>query len=90
MNYIVYLLECADGTLYCGITNNLSVRLQRHNDGSASRYTASRLPVKLVCALDGFTRSSALQLESQIKQQSKAHKVEYLLSFQSQAHERQE
>ena len=44
----VYLLRCADGTLYCGWTVDLDARLAAHNAGRASRYTRSRLPVALL------------------------------------------
>ena len=48
MNWVCYLLECADGTLYCGITNDLDKRLNAHNAGEGAKYTRSRLPVTLV------------------------------------------
>ena len=47
MNY-VYLLRCADGSLYCGWTTDLAVRVETHNRGKGAKYTRSRLPVKLV------------------------------------------
>ena len=47
MNY-VYLLECADGTLYCGWTTDPVMRLAVHNAGRGAKYTRSRLPVRLV------------------------------------------
>ena len=46
--WFVYVLRCADGSLYTGITKDLTRRTQQHNDGAASRYTGSRRPVKLV------------------------------------------
>lgn len=47
MNY-VYILECADGTLYTGWTNDLAARVATHNRGEGAKYTRSRLPVRLV------------------------------------------
>ena len=47
MNY-AYILECGDGTLYTGWTNDLEKRLKTHNEGKGGKYTRSRLPVKLV------------------------------------------
>ncbi len=46
----VYIVECADRTLYTGVAVNLSDRLDRHNDGSGARYTRGRRPVRLVYA----------------------------------------
>ena len=46
--YYVYLLRCADGTLYTGFTNDLARRLAAHNAGKGAKYTRSRLPVDLV------------------------------------------
>lgn len=46
-NY-TYILECADGSLYCGWTNNLEKRLAAHNAGTASKYTRTRRPVKII------------------------------------------
>ena len=48
MSAYTYLLRCSDGTLYCGWTDNIEKRLAAHNSGKASKYTRSRLPVKLV------------------------------------------
>ena len=63
----VYLLKCADGSLYCGVTKNLENRLSKHNDGTASKYTRSRLPVQLVAVGKDLTKSKAFKLEYQIK-----------------------
>lgn len=63
----VYLLRCADGSLYAGMTNRLSRRLACHAAGRASRYTRSRLPVTLVYWEDCSDRSAALRREAAIK-----------------------
>ena len=47
MHY-VYIVECADGTLYCGYTIDLIKRIKVHNQGKGAKYTRARLPVKLV------------------------------------------
>src|SRR6266404_6354841 len=66
--YVVYLLRCSDGSLYCGITNSLSRRLESHRSGKGSKYTRSRLPVTLVGATPAlFTNSQALKIERSIK-----------------------
>src|SRR3989339_520579 len=67
--------KCADGSLYCGITNDLENRLEKHSQGTASKYTASRLPVELVASKDGLTKSEALKLELKIKKLPAKEKV---------------
>ena len=67
MGWLCYLLRCADGTLYCGITNNLDKRLAAHNAGTASKYTRVRLPVALVYAEPCESRSAASKREMEIK-----------------------
>lgn len=62
-----YLLLCADGTLYCGITNDIDKRLAAHNAGEGARYTRSRTPVKLVYSEPCTDRSSASKRERAIK-----------------------
>ena len=63
----VYMLRCADGSLYTGWSNDLERRLARHRAGTASRYTASRLPVELAMALPMPDRSAAMREEARIK-----------------------
>jgi len=63
----VYILRCADGSLYTGWTNDVERRLARHRDGTASRYTASRLPVELVLVLPMADQSAARREEARIK-----------------------
>ncbi|MEX0718263.1 MAG: GIY-YIG nuclease family protein [Planctomycetaceae bacterium] len=65
--WFVYLLRCADGSLYTGISNDVPRRLEQHNAGKASRYTRSRLPAVLVHQEAQATRSLALKRESAIK-----------------------
>ncbi len=75
MTYFVYLLLCADGTLYCGSTNNLEKRLVAHNGGvSGARYTRGRRPVRLVYVEKGFIRGEALSREATIKRMTKKEK----------------
>lgn len=71
----LYMLECADGTLYTGITDDLPRRLKAHNQGKGAKYTRSRRPVQLrywqVCA----DHSQALKLEYRMKQRTRAEKL---------------
>jgi predicted GIY-YIG superfamily endonuclease len=73
-HWLVYILRCRDGSLYTGITNDLAKRLQAHQDGVASRYTRSRLPVKLVYWESAANRSTATKRELAIKRMKRAQK----------------
>ena len=66
MNY-VYLLLCADGSLYAGWTNDLQRRLHAHNEGTGAKYTRARRPVRLVYAEAFDTKEEAQKRECQIK-----------------------
>lgn len=72
--WFVYLLRCADDSLYTGITNDLTRRVKQHNAGTASRYTRSRLPVTLVYQEPQASRSLALKREFAIKSLSRKTK----------------
>ena len=71
----VYLLRCADGTLYTGWTTSIERRLERHRAGKASRYTASRLPVELAAVLPMPDRRQARREEARIKRLDRAAKL---------------
>jgi predicted GIY-YIG superfamily endonuclease len=66
-NAWVYILRCADGSLYTGWSTDVARRLERHRVGKASRYTASRLPVELVYEAAMDDRSAARREEARIK-----------------------
>jgi UV DNA damage endonuclease len=72
--WFVYILRCADSSLYTGIALNLQRRLEQHNAGTASRYTRSRLPVELVYHQQLTTKSKALKRELAIKALSRKAK----------------
>ena len=74
MAAFVYLLRCADGSLYCGWSTDPERRLRQHQAGSASRYTRTRLPVELVYTRQFETRSEAMRAEARIKQLPAADK----------------
>ena len=78
-SWLVYLLRCGDGSLYCGSTNNLDARIRRHNQGMGAKYTRGRLPVTLAAASGPLSRSLALKLEYRIKQLPAGKKIEALL-----------
>jgi putative endonuclease len=72
--WIVYILECRDRTLYTGISNNLEKRLKRHQSGTGARYTRGRIPVRLVHCERCRDRGSALKREFAIKQFTRKEK----------------
>ncbi|MFT5527151.1 MAG: UV DNA damage endonuclease [Pirellulaceae bacterium] len=72
--WFVYILRCADGSLYTGITNDLERRTEQHNAGTASRYTCSRLPVEFVYQEELATKGKALKRELAIKAMSRKAK----------------
>lgn len=65
--YYVYIVECADGTLYTGFTTDLESRLKKHNSGKGAKYTRSRLPVRLVYSESYDEKNRALCREWHIK-----------------------
>ena len=65
--WFVYILRCADGTLYTGITKDIKRRLEQHNAGTASRFTRCRLPVRLEYQEVQSGQGAALKREVVIK-----------------------
>ena len=82
-NWLVYILECRDDSLYCGITNNLEKRLKQHSGEikGGAKYTRSHWPCKLVYKEKSASRSEASQRESVIKKMSKVEKQTLINSF---------
>ena len=74
MNY-TYIVECGDGSLYTGWTNNLEKRIQVHNAGKGAKYTKSRLPVKLVYWESFETKEEAMSREYEIKHMKRREKL---------------
>ena len=73
--WIVYIVRCADGSLYTGITKDVQRRCQQHNAGTASRYTRSRRPVNLIHHEVHPDQSSALKREAAIKALTRKEKL---------------
>ena len=80
-SWYVYLVKCADDTLYTGVTNDLARRLRQHNGQLAggARYTASRRPVVLVWVEETGTRSMAQKRESQVRRLSRGREIKLTL-----------
>lgn len=80
--WFVYLLECGDGTLYCGITTNMERRLLQHNGHipGGARYTRGRGPARLLASRACGCKSDALRLEMAVKSRPKTRKLHFLLT----------
>ncbi len=76
--WVLYILECADQSLYTGITNRLSLRLEAHQKGTGAKYTRSRLPVKLVYTESCNDRSHASKREYAVKNLTRSQKQELI------------
>ncbi len=74
MSSYVYMVKCADGTLYTGWTTDVEKRIEAHNSGNGAKYTRSRLPVELVYMECFETKSEALKKEAAIKKLPRSEK----------------
>ena len=75
MHY-VYMVKCADGTLYTGWTTDIEKRIHTHNTARGAKYTKSRLPVELFYYEEFKTKSEALKREAAIKKLTRQQKLE--------------
>ena len=79
MSYFVYILECSDGSLYTGITKDVTKRLDEHNNSSkGAKYTKARRPVKLLYEESSLNRSSASKREYAIKKLTRLKKLQLI------------
>ena len=88
MDWCVYILRCADGSLYTGITNDLPRRLAAHRAGTGARYTRARLPVRVVYREIRRNRSEASKREASIKRLSRADKLALVAKRRRRGHSR--
>ncbi len=77
MRWNLYLVRCTDDSLYCGVTNDLALRLRQHNGEVAggAKYTRARRPVRLVHQESFDTQGAALRREYQLKRMPRAKKL---------------
>jgi putative endonuclease len=75
----VYILECNDGTLYTGWTNDIDKRLKAHNEGKGAKYTRGRRPLKLVYIENLESKSEALMRENKIKAMTRNEKKQLII-----------
>lgn len=78
MSVFVYIVECADKTLYTGWTTDVKRRLKTHNAGRGARYTRERGPVRLVYVEEVPDRRAALKRELEIKRMRRAQKLKLI------------
>lgn len=78
MPWFVYMLRCADGSLYTGVARDVEKRLQMHNDGKGAKYTRGRGPVALVYRERCRDQSRAVKREIVIKRMSRVRKLRLL------------
>ena len=81
MTWVVYILECSDGSFYTGISNNVEARINTHNASKGAKYTKSRLPVTLVFQENTFNKSESLRREIEIKNLTRKKKRELIDTF---------
>jgi len=88
MNWIVYILECSDNTLYTGITKDIERRMAEHENGTGAKYTKGRGPFKVVYSELQPTMSHALKREAEIKSldRSAKQKLTSCCSYGQQTH----
>ncbi|QTN01241.1 GIY-YIG nuclease family protein [Sediminibacillus dalangtanensis] len=79
--HMVYMLQCNDGTLYTGYTNNLKKRITMHENGKGAKYTRGRGPFQLVFCQSFSSKEEAMHEEYQIKQLSRKQKDKLIKSF---------
>jgi putative endonuclease len=74
--YYVYVVRCANGSLYTGYTKDIDKRIATHNEGKGGRYTKAHRPVELIASWSFITKREALQIEHRIKQLPRQKKLE--------------
>lgn len=83
-DWVVYILQCSDGTFYTGITTDIERRLLEHNStNKAAKYTRSRRPLELVYQAACKTRSEAACTEYKTRKLSRAKKLELIASYKN-------
>lgn len=77
-HWSVYMARCRDGSLYTGISKDVTGRIRAHNAGRGARYTRARRPVVLVAVERGFSHGDALRRERALKRLSRSAKLEHV------------
>ncbi|MBY5033931.1 GIY-YIG nuclease family protein [Streptococcus gallolyticus] len=74
----MYVVECADGSLYTGYTTDIARRIQTHNRGKGAKYTKTRLPVTLLYWEEFDSKNAAMSAEALFKKKTRQAKLEYI------------
>jgi putative endonuclease len=80
-NWYVYMVECSDGTIYTGITNNIAERIIKHNTGKGAKYTRARNPVILKAYWPYKQKAEAAKAEYAFKKLTRIQKMELISRF---------
>ena len=78
MPFFTYIVECSNGSLYAGWTNDLEKRLSQHNSGKGAKYTRALRPVSLKASWEFDSKAEAMSYEWQIKQLSRLNKIDLI------------
>jgi putative endonuclease len=78
--WFVYIIECKDGSLYTGSTNNLEERFKKHKEGKGAKYTRSHIPRKIVFSKKYRSKITAFKKEREIKNLVRSEKLEFIKS----------
>lgn len=81
--YYVYILKCGDGSFYCGYTNDVEKRFEKHKSGMGAKYTRARLPLEIVYVEEFETKSDALKRECEIKKMKRQQKEKLVEAYSS-------
>lgn len=81
--FYVYILKCGDGSFYCGYTNDIEKRVEKHKSGKGAKYTRSRLPLEVVYVEEFDNKSDALKRECEIKKLSRIQKEKLVENYPS-------
>lgn len=76
--WLLYMIQCADKSIYTGIAVNVAARFEVHKPGKGARYTRSRLPVRVIACIEYVVRSTALKAEYRVKQMTAAEKRNFV------------
>jgi putative endonuclease len=78
--WFVYLLECGDGSVYTGITNNVEKRMKAHKSGSGSKYVKQKKFKQLLYTIKAVDKVDAAKMEYRIKQLTRNNKIDFFLN----------
>lgn len=76
--FYVYILRCTDGSLYCGYTNDVEKRFEKHKSGKGAKYTKSHPPLEVVYVEEFENKSDAMKREFEIKSMTRSQKEKLL------------